>query len=61
LDSVEVLDPAQGSWVSDTALPVPLHGVPAVGLDGRVYMLGGSDRAGAIENAGRVLSWGPSP
>jgi hypothetical protein len=24
-----------------------------------VYLLGGSDRAGGIENQGRVLSWEP--
>jgi hypothetical protein len=59
LDSVEILDPTQGSWIPGLALPVPLHGVPAVSLDGRVYVLGGSDRAGSIDNHGRVLSWEP--
>jgi hypothetical protein len=38
---------------------VPLHGVPAVALDGRLFVLGGSDRAGAVENRGRTLAYQP--
>jgi hypothetical protein len=46
LDSVEVFDPALAAWMLAPSLPVPLHGGPAVTLDGRLYVLGGSDRAG---------------
>jgi hypothetical protein len=60
LDSVEVFDPAQATWSFAPVLPVPLHGVPAAGLDGVLYVLGGSDRAGAIDNHGRVLMYRPS-
>jgi hypothetical protein len=45
--------------VARVTMPVALHGLPAIGLDGRVYILGGSDRAGAIENQGRVFSYRP--
>ncbi|HJW89281.1 MAG TPA: hypothetical protein VJ436_01430, partial [Anaerolineales bacterium] len=55
LDSVEVLTPG-GGWTPGPPLPVGLHGVPAVGLGQRLFVLGGSDRAGGIQNAGRVLS-----
>ena len=44
LDSVEIFDPAQGRWQPGPALPVPLHGVPAVSVNARLYVLGGSDR-----------------
>ena len=53
LDSVEILDLAMERWTPGPALPVPLHGVP------RLDEMGGSVRAGAIENAGRVMSWTP--
>ena len=59
LASVEAFDPAQGTGSFAPMLPVPLHGVPAVSLDGVLYVLGGSDRAGAIENRGRVLVYRP--
>ena len=41
LDSVEIFDPAQGRWQPGPALPVPLHGVPAVSVNARLYVLGG--------------------
>jgi beta-N-acetylhexosaminidase len=56
LDSLEVFDLARGGWANGPALPVGLHGLPAAAVDGRLYLLGGSDRAGGIDNHGRVLS-----
>ena len=38
---------------------LPLHGVPAVNVDGTIYVLGGADRAGAISNQGLVFSLKP--
>lgn len=48
-----------GSWEQRQEMPVPLHGVPAAGYDGVLYVLGGSDRAGGIENRGRVVAYQP--
>lgn len=55
LNNVEVLH-AQGSeWVFGPALPVGLHGVPAVEVDGNVYVIGGADIAGTAINQGRLF------
>ncbi len=59
LDSVEVLDPATGAWAGAPALPAPVHGVPAVGVDGTIFTLGGSSRAGGIANNGQVFAYRP--
>ncbi|HET6756958.1 MAG TPA: hypothetical protein VFH21_05035 [Burkholderiales bacterium] len=42
-----------GQWAGK--LPLALHGVPAVGWNDSLYVLGGSERAGAIVNHGRVF------
>jgi N-acetylneuraminic acid mutarotase len=55
LTSVEIYDPATDSWADGPDLPIGLHGVPAVGLENTLYLLGGSDAAGGIDNRGRVL------
>jgi N-acetylneuraminic acid mutarotase len=54
LDSIEVM-PAGGSWRTAEKLPLPLHGVAAASVDGALYILGGSERAGAILNHGRAF------
>ena len=55
LTSVEVL--VDGGWTEFDPMPVALHGNAAVALDGRLYVLGGSRRAGAIANSGDALVW----
>ncbi len=45
-----------GTWPD---LPLPLHGVPAVSVNGTIYVLGGADRAGAISNQGLVFALNP--
>jgi N-acetylneuraminic acid mutarotase len=55
LTSVEVFDPQTESWTAGPDLPVGLHGVPAAAVNSELYILGGSDRAGSIDNKGRVL------
>jgi N-acetylneuraminic acid mutarotase len=54
LATAEIYDPTAG-WSTLPDLPVGLHGLPIAAADGIIYTLGGSDRAGAIENQGRVL------
>lgn len=54
-DTAECLDPQSGSWHFVDPLPVPLHGVGAVGYDGRMYLFGGAQRAAsATPRAGGV-------
>jgi N-acetylneuraminic acid mutarotase len=55
LTSVEVYDPATEQWAGGPDLPVGLHGMPMVAYGGALYVIGGSDWAGMIDNHGRVL------
>ena len=57
LASAEVYEPETGAWRFLSELPAGIHGMPVVGFDGAVYVLGGSDRAGGIDNRGRVLKY----
>ena len=57
LASAEVYGPESGAWNLLPELPAGIHGMPVVGYDGAVYVLGGSDRAGGIDNRGRVLRY----
>ena len=36
-------------------MPTGIHGMPVVGYDGTVYVIGGSDRRGGVVNRGRVM------
>lgn len=54
IGSVEAWSSDEGAWRAVSALPDAVHGLGAAYLDGRWYFIGGSDRAGGIENAGRV-------
>ena len=50
----------QAAWrESGPDLPLPPHGVPAVNVDGAIYVLGGADRAVTISNQGLVFSLKP--
>jgi N-acetylneuraminic acid mutarotase len=55
LASAEVLRRNATAFAPGPELPVPLHGVPVVAAEGHFYVLGGSERAGAIANHGRVF------
>lgn len=52
--SVEIFDPAVGTWKAGPDLPYAVHGLSAAAWQGSYYLMGGSDRAGGIENVGRV-------
>jgi hypothetical protein len=54
LATAEVYDPGSG-WSALPDLPTGLHGHPLATVGDRIYALGGSIRAGAIENEGKVL------
>jgi Kelch motif len=54
LADAEILDRLDGKWRPGVELPKPLHGMPAVSDGKHVYIIGGSDRAAAAENRGRV-------
>ena len=59
LASAEVYDAESGAWRLLPELPAGIHGMPVVGHEGTAFVLGGSDRAGGIDNQGRVLKYGP--
>lgn len=59
LASVELFDPALGTWGSGSDLLFPVHGVDAVAHAGRFLVMGGSERAGGIDNQGRVQIYAP--
>jgi N-acetylneuraminic acid mutarotase len=59
LTSVEVYDEERGVWGDAAALPIPLHGVPAVTGEGLIYVVGGSTIAAAAANSGRLFAFQP--
>lgn len=59
LAGAEVYDPDTDAWALLPELPAGIHGMPVVGFEGTAYILGGSDRAGGIDNRGRVLIYTP--
>jgi hypothetical protein len=54
LGSIEVLLPGAEAWSLGPPIPFPVHGVGGAIVDSRFFLMGGSDREGAIANAGRV-------
>jgi hypothetical protein len=58
VDSVEVFDPETGTWEIVTTLPRPLHGMPVIGLDGALYVIGGQ-RYGGDRNHGELFVYHP--
>lgn len=50
----ERLDKLSGHWRKGWNLPLALHGMPVVSNNESVYILGGSEQAGAIINRGQV-------
>jgi hypothetical protein len=40
-------------------MPARLHGVPLIGVDGVLYILGGSGRSADVINWGRVFALRP--
>jgi N-acetylneuraminic acid mutarotase len=61
LDSVEILAAGSPNWSFGPRLPIPIHGVGGAALEfkGSFLLLGGSLRAGAIENEGQVQIYEP--
>jgi N-acetylneuraminic acid mutarotase len=57
--TVEVFDPALNSWVEHFEMPVGLHGVPAAGIDGVLYLVGGSTAPAGVSNDGAVWAYRP--
>ncbi len=54
LADAEQLDNLSGAWRKAWNLPGPLHGMAAISQGQTVYLLGGSDLAGAMINQGQV-------
>ncbi len=59
LTAFEIFDPQTQTWSAAPDLPYPIHGVAAAVVGDGFYLLGGSSRAGAIDNMGRVMIYYP--
>ncbi len=57
--TVEMLDPAVGAWQVVAEMPFPLHGVSGIGLDGKFWLLAGSDRPGNVAPFSRAVNFTP--
>ncbi len=57
--SAEEFDPARQTWSSLPDLPGGLHGVPLIGFENVLYIIGGSARAADMINWGRVFAYQP--
>lgn len=55
--TVEVYNPQTNSWLGDFDLPIGLHGVPVAGVDGVLFLVGGSSKANSVSNNGQVWAW----
>jgi hypothetical protein len=56
----EVYTAGATRWFTGPVLPHPVHGVPGASVDGRIYAISGSDRAGLATGAtGKVFWWRP--
>jgi hypothetical protein len=60
LASFELLAPTSDTWQLGPDLIYPMHGVGGAEFEGRFLLLGGSRRAGAIENEGQVQIYEPN-
>ena len=56
----EILESLSGQWQRGPAMPGALHGVPLASTGDNLYILGGSERAGAVVNRGRVFRFSPA-
>ena len=56
----ELLNSLSGQWQRGPAMPTALHGVPLVSTGDNLFILGGSERAGAVVNRGRVFRFSPA-
>jgi hypothetical protein len=54
LGSFEFFSAETRAWQKGPDLLFPMHGVPGAAFDEAFFLLGGSLRAGAIENEGQV-------
>jgi N-acetylneuraminic acid mutarotase len=59
LITVERLAPPADTWELIEPLPIGLHGNPLLSLGTGLYLPGGSTRAGAVDNDGRLFSLEP--
>lgn len=59
LDSVEVFDPSTETWSYGVPMPLGLHGVPAVVIEGTIFVVGGSEQANGVANHGYLLAFRP--
>ena len=54
-DTVEIYDARTDSWQFGPALPQPMHHTMAVGINGKVYVIGGETSTSGLANQGIYL------
>lgn len=54
IDSTEIYAAGSAGWAPGPALPQALHGLPGVGLEGKVFVLGGAPRAGGAGGTDKI-------
>ena len=59
LASLEIYNPETETWEAGPNLPFAVHGLDGIEADGKFLIFGGSHRAGAISNEGRVQIYAP--
>lgn len=59
LSSVDVYDPVANSWSSIPEMPLPLHGVPSVGVGDTLYVIAGSKVAATANNSSNLFIFKP--
>ena len=55
INSVVIYDPETDTWVEGPSMPYGIHGLSGFAFEDAVYLVGGSDKAAAAENHGRLL------
>lgn len=56
---VEIFDPGTQAWEIGPPLPQPIHGFPLISVNDTLWIIGGSDQAGASINRGEILRYTP--
>ncbi|MDX1570040.1 MAG: kelch repeat-containing protein, partial [Xanthomonadales bacterium] len=60
IDTLEIYVPTEQRWRRAPDLPIALHGIGGVALQGRQFIAGGSEIANSVVPAGRTFIYQPA-